>query len=370
MTTAKRNVYYFMDFPFDDLVLQDGLEKITKSSYGDFHVNTKIKNGYNLEDYSIDFGTDQLKTPSITYYIAKDGDPLKPSFYMNPILHPRWGDKDNNGCVLQTKTLYGSLITDFLTKFSNKIQSLLNLLAKQLKTFLLGIKKSSQTEGIISSIINFPKYPDTCGLDAGSPDESQSPGFTIKLWIGDTTNQTKEYNKKTTTDKVIPPQSKTIIFTSFYDFTKKSKTENKQITDYSYIWPYIYSAKGHLNACPQRKDLLISFSLLAPIIHIKHTKDDVSVSIQLTAEAIKINSATMIRRNRELSDDIIKELKRKTEEAKKEYGIEDDDDDDNANDWKDQRTQFDNGYNKERRLNDLTDDERLLLIHEMENNGK
>jgi len=376
MSTGKRNVYYFMEFPFDNLVLQDGLEKMKKSDFGDFHVTTKIKNGFDLEDYSIDFGTDQLKTPSITYYIAKEGvsDPFKPSYYMNPILHPRWGDKDINGCLSQTKSSIGSLIHEFFNKFIYKIESLLNELTKQVKTFLLG-KKSSQKEGIISSIVNFPKYPDTCGLNAGSPDENQSPGFTVKLWTGDTTDQTKKYNEKKTTDKLIAPQSKTIIFTSFYDLTKQSRTGKNQITDYSYIWPFIYSAKGHSNACPQRKDLLISFSLLAPIIHIKHTKDDVSVNIQLTAEIIKINSASLIRRNKELSDDTIKELKRKTEEAKKEYGIEDDDNNnDNDNDgennhWRDQRSQYDNGHNKERKLNhgDLTDDEKLLLIQEMEN---
>jgi hypothetical protein len=322
---------FYKTFPFDKVVLQDGISNLTKSKFGDLHVQTKIKkDDGTLVDYTIKFIDPNdvcvFNMPSISYYIAPGGDANKPSFYMNPILHPGWREVDKNGNQLKIHDEFGDSIQEFFEQYELTITNLLNALPKDIKNFLLGIKKGSQTTDFFTPIIGFPLYDDKQGLQAGQPNENQSPTFKVKAFMGDTTDQTKEYNKKNT-EKLVIPNTKNILFTAFFDIRKSSKTGKNQIKKYEYIKPFLYSPAGHENASYERKELQVSLSILAPTLHIKHsTQSGVNADIQLTAESVTISGCSTINRNKELTDDFVNLLKRKTIERNAKYGIIDDDD--------------------------------------------
>ena len=350
---------FYKTFPFDKLALQDGIGNLHKSTFGDLHVQTKMKkDDGTLVDYTIKFIDPNdvcvFNMPSISYYIAPKGDPNKPSFYMNPILHPGWKDVDKNGNQLKSHDEFGDSIEEFWHKFELTITNLLNALAKDLKNFLLGIKKGSQTTDFFTPIIGFPLYDDKQGLQAGQPNENQSPGFKVKAFMGDTTDQTKEYNKKNT-EKLIIPNTTAILFTAFFDVRRSSKTGKHQIKKYEYIKPFLYSPAGHENASYERKDLQVSLSILAPTLHIKHSKETgVNADIQLTAESVTISGCSTINRNKELTDDYVNLLKRKTAERNAKYGIIDDDDIEELSEksrWEDEENR------KRQRINDENQNE-------------
>ena len=75
---------------------------------------------------------------------------------------------------------FGDSIEEFIQKYELTITNLLNALPKDVKNFLLGIKKGSQTNDFFTPIIGFPLYDDKQGLQAGQPNENQSPGFKVK----------------------------------------------------------------------------------------------------------------------------------------------------------------------------------------------
>jgi hypothetical protein len=330
MSDNKQRIdYFYKTFPFENVVLQDGIANLTKSKFGDLHVQTKMKQeDGTLVDYTIKFIDPNdvciFSTPSISYYIAPGGDPNKPSFYMNPILHPGWSDVDKNGNPLKTHDEFGDSIQEFFGKYEERITNLLNALQKDLKNFLLGIKKGSQTTDLFSPIIGFPVHEN--GLLANQPNENKSPTFKVKTFMGDSTDPTKEYNKKKT-EKLIIPGTSVIIFTGFYNITRLSKTGKNKIKKYEDIKPFVYSSTGHVNASYERKELQVSLSIMAPTLHIKHSiQYGVNADIQLTAETITITGCSSINRNKELPDESVNLLKRKTIERQEKYGIIDDDD--------------------------------------------
>jgi len=172
--------------------------------------------------------------------------------------------------------------------------------------------------------------------------------------MGDTTDQTKEYNKKNT-EKLIIPNTTAILFTAFFDVRRSSKTGKHQIKKYEYIKPFLYSPAGHENASYERKDLQVSLSILAPTLHIKHSKETgVNADIQLTAESVTISGCSTINRNKELTDDYVNLLKRKTAERNAKYGIIDDDDIEELSEksrWEDEENR------KRQRINDENQNE-------------
>lgn len=348
---SKRQSLRYDNFPFEKLRIGSRTKGCASSAYGDVHLSTFIENNNNLEDYEIIFP--EMKSPSIAYYIDKDGNNLmNPSFYLHPIVHARWGEKDKDGNDIRTQS--GKALDEFNIKFVNALNTQLSKLSPSDKAFIMGSKFVDATKHseFIEPISKFSKYPDSHPTMARLENKEKSPSMAMSLWAQDITKRTEKADNKSTNKKkyanlgktndlkpnvanndqnFMVPNTNTIIYTKIYNVIKpkngniSDEQRKNKIIDYNLVKKFIHNTQGHPNASESMADLIIQPTVLGPSIRFLPAKSNEG-NIQFRINDLKIGGYNSRTRSTGLTDDVVQVIDKNMELAKAELGFEDCDD--------------------------------------------
>lgn len=311
---------HYSKFPFDELrldpIINNGMS-LKISDYGDIHLKTFLFNADSqiYSNYTILY--DRMLAPSITYMgVDKNGKPImNPQFYMHPILHPKYTEKDDNDCIKKLESVTGKKMEAFFDKIVLRIEELINECNPKIKVLILGSRNANKKNGFIKEIYDFPEDKNK------NPNTNLSKVFATRLWTFDPSKDPTREQTGRPSDSIAIPGKNYHLLPKIYDLTQNLNNKSP-LTKYDQLLnptPFIYGKKSDPNSSFKRHLLDVIIEVMGFTLHGK-PGDEKRYDLQQTIKSLKICRAREIHVNNDLTEKDIQDCIEQDDRVNDEFG--------------------------------------------------